>query len=179
VYYQLGTEKAVMYLTAYIVEKSLSVDNLFVFLVAFGYFGIHPMYQPRVPMGILAHCDARDLIVIGVGGRLQMDVLGAILIVTAYRLIRVSTNRLIRQEPVLKFVSRHLPVSTELLSKVSCANQRCAVRDAATCDPCCYQHGSRLCARLDPGGGVYRQDLFIVSHSLPFSACALYFALMV
>lgn len=39
VYYELGYEKAMMYLTAYIIEKSLSVDNLFVFIVVFGYFG--------------------------------------------------------------------------------------------------------------------------------------------
>src|SRR5574340_97877 len=42
VYLELGSEKAMEYFTAYILEKSLSVDNLFVFLVVFTYFGISP-----------------------------------------------------------------------------------------------------------------------------------------
>ncbi len=45
---ELGQEKALEYVTAYILEKSLSIDNLFVFLVIFNYFGIGPEYQPRV-----------------------------------------------------------------------------------------------------------------------------------
>ncbi|MCX7840708.1 MAG: TerC family protein, partial [Anaerolineae bacterium] len=68
VYVELGTVKALEYLAAYLIEKSLSVDNLFVFLVVFSYFGIPPMYQPRVlRWGILGAIIMRAiLIVLGV-----------------------------------------------------------------------------------------------------------------
>ena len=48
VYYFEGTQKALEFLTAYLIEKSLSVDNIFVFLMVFSYFGIPPKYQHRV-----------------------------------------------------------------------------------------------------------------------------------
>lgn len=48
VYYHLGQDKAVMFLTAYLVEQSLSVDNLFVFLLVFGSFKVPAHLQHRV-----------------------------------------------------------------------------------------------------------------------------------
>lgn len=48
VYYYLGQQKAIEFLTGYIIEESLSVDNLFVFLVLFKYFKIPVEYQRRV-----------------------------------------------------------------------------------------------------------------------------------
>lgn len=43
-----GADRAMLYLTGYVLEKSLSVDNLFVFLVLFRFFKIGPEFQPRV-----------------------------------------------------------------------------------------------------------------------------------
>jgi tellurite resistance protein TerC len=48
VWWLLGAEPALQFLTGYLVEKSLSVDNLFVFLVIFTYFGVDAKYQHRV-----------------------------------------------------------------------------------------------------------------------------------
>ncbi|MDR2848333.1 MAG: TerC/Alx family metal homeostasis membrane protein, partial [Bacteroidales bacterium] len=48
VYLWLDHEKAVEFLTAYLLEKSLSVDNLFVFIMIFGYFNIKPQYQHKI-----------------------------------------------------------------------------------------------------------------------------------
>lgn len=48
VYFTLGQQKAIEFLTGYIIEESLSVDNLFVFLVLFKYFKIAPHHQRRV-----------------------------------------------------------------------------------------------------------------------------------
>ena len=48
VYFFRGGEKALEFLTGYVIEWSLSVDNLFVFLVIFSYFGVPPIYQHRV-----------------------------------------------------------------------------------------------------------------------------------
>jgi tellurite resistance protein TerC len=47
-WYVAGPKPAVEFLTGYLLEKSLSVDNLFVFLIIFGYFGVPPQYQYRV-----------------------------------------------------------------------------------------------------------------------------------
>ncbi|MBM4354115.1 MAG: TerC family protein [Deltaproteobacteria bacterium] len=48
VWWLLGDAPALEFLTGYVVEKSLSVDNLFVFLVVFRFFGVDPKYQHRV-----------------------------------------------------------------------------------------------------------------------------------
>ncbi|MDF1548353.1 MAG: TerC family protein [Bacteroidales bacterium] len=48
VYLFMGKEKALEFLTAYLIEKSLSVDNLFVFIMLFSFFGIQSKYQHKV-----------------------------------------------------------------------------------------------------------------------------------
>ena len=48
VYVRLGADAAMSYFVAYLVEESLSVDNLFVFLVVFAYFGVRELQQQRV-----------------------------------------------------------------------------------------------------------------------------------
>lgn len=48
VYYFLGEQKAMEFLTGYMIELSLSIDNLFLFLMVFSSFGIGPVYQRRV-----------------------------------------------------------------------------------------------------------------------------------
>lgn len=48
VWFQLGPQKGTEFLTGYLIEKSLSVDNVFVFAVLFTYFGIPAQYQHRV-----------------------------------------------------------------------------------------------------------------------------------
>lgn len=121
VYFELGTVKALEYLTAYLIEKSLSVDNLFVFLVVFSYFGIPPMYQPRVlRWGILGAIVMRAiLIVIGVElvhmFNWMLYVFGIILIITAVRLVQGGAESVDPgQNRFLKLVSRYIPVTTQL-----------------------------------------------------------------
>jgi tellurite resistance protein TerC len=48
IYCLMGKVRAVEFFTAYVLEKSLSVDNLFVFIMIFGYFGIAPRYQHKI-----------------------------------------------------------------------------------------------------------------------------------
>ncbi|MBL7968609.1 MAG: TerC family protein [Prolixibacteraceae bacterium] len=48
VYLYLGEEKALEFLTGYLIEKSLSVDNLFVFIMLFSFFNVSPKYQHKV-----------------------------------------------------------------------------------------------------------------------------------
>jgi tellurite resistance protein TerC len=67
IYYHMGQDKAVMYLTAYIVEQSLSVDNLFVFLLVFGSFKIPAHLQHRVLFWGIVGALIMRAICIGVG----------------------------------------------------------------------------------------------------------------
>lgn len=48
IYFWFGKQKALEYFTGYLIEKSLSMDNLFVFLIIFSYFKTPPIYQYRV-----------------------------------------------------------------------------------------------------------------------------------
>jgi tellurite resistance protein TerC len=119
--FELGAEKALAYYTAYVIEKALSVDNLFVFLVVFGYFGIEPRYQPRVlRWGILGAIVLRAiLIVLGVElvhtFNWMLYVFGAILLYTAFRLVKGVENQVDpSKNAALGLVSRYLPVSTEI-----------------------------------------------------------------
>jgi len=120
VYYELGTVKALEFLTAYLIEKALSVDNLFVFLVVFSYFGIPPMYQPRVlRWGIIGAIIMRAiLIVIGVelvhAFNWMLYVFGIILIITAVKLVQGGAESVDPgQNRMLKLVSRYIPVTTQ------------------------------------------------------------------
>jgi tellurite resistance protein TerC len=189
VYYQLGTEKALMYLTAYVVEKSLSADNLFVFLVVFGYFGIHPMYQPRVlRWGILGAIVMRAiLIVIGVelvhAFKWMFYVFGAILIITAFRLIKgIDEGVDPSKNAALKFVSRHLPVSTELHGEKFLVRIKGVLYATPLLAALVVIESTDLVFALDSIPAVLgiSQDLFIVYTSNIFAILglrALYFAL--
>src|SRR5512146_3256161 len=48
IYYALGPTKALEFLTGYLIEESLSVDNLFVFIMIFSYFHITKVHQPKI-----------------------------------------------------------------------------------------------------------------------------------
>ena len=64
VLYRFGVDKAMEYLTAYLVEKSLSLDNLFVFLALFSYFGVKSEYQHKVLFwGILGAILTRSIFI--------------------------------------------------------------------------------------------------------------------
>ncbi len=65
VYYFLGYEYALQFLTGYLIEKSLSVDNLFVFLLIFSYFKVPAKYQHEVLFwGIIGALVLRGLMII-------------------------------------------------------------------------------------------------------------------
>jgi tellurite resistance protein TerC len=189
VYYQLGTEQALMYLTAYVVEKSLSVDNLFVFLVVFSYFGIQPMYQPRVlRWGILGAIVMRAiLIVIGVelvhAFKWMLYIFGGILVVTAYRLIKGIDEQVDPGKNVaLKFVSRYLPLSTEIHGEKFFVRNKGMLYATPLIATLVVIESTDLVFALDSIPAVLgiSQDLFIVYTSNIFAILglrALYFAL--
>ncbi|MBK7965674.1 MAG: TerC family protein [Bacteroidetes bacterium] len=93
VYYWFGPEKAFEFLTGYVIEWSLSVDNLFVFIVIFNYFKVPKMYQHRVLFwGILGALILRGtFIVVGVALFEKFDwmiyIFGGILLFTGIKML--------------------------------------------------------------------------------------------
>jgi tellurite resistance protein TerC len=119
VYYFAGREKALNFLAGYLIEESLSVDNLFVFLVIFSYFNVPHKYLHKVLFwGILGAVIMRALF-IGLGITLihrfewVMYVFGAILIVTAVRLaLKKEEDIHPEKNPVLRVFRRLFRVSS-------------------------------------------------------------------
>jgi tellurite resistance protein TerC len=119
VYLLVGHEKALNFFTSYLVEESLSVDNLFVFLLIFTYFSVPAEYQHRVLFwGILGAIIMRGIfIVTGLTllARLHwvIYVFGAFLIYTAARLAFKKEEQEIRPEknPVLRLFRRFVPLT--------------------------------------------------------------------
>ncbi len=94
IFWQFGAERGLEFAAGYVIEKSLSVDNLFVFVVIFSAFKIPAQYQHRVLFwGVLGALIMRAIF-IGLGAALLqrfhwiLYVFGAILIVSAIRLWR-------------------------------------------------------------------------------------------
>jgi tellurite resistance protein TerC len=92
VWWRFGGTKAIEFLTGYLIELSLSVDNLFVFVIIFGTFAIPAVYQHRVLFwGIMTALVLRAAMILGGTALLQrfhwlIYVFGAFLIVTGARL---------------------------------------------------------------------------------------------
>jgi TerC family integral membrane protein len=92
VWWRFGSGPAIEFLTGYLIEKSLSVDNLFVFVIIFGTFAIPAAYQHRVLFwGILTALVLRALMIVGGSallGRFHwlIYVFGAFLLATGVRL---------------------------------------------------------------------------------------------
>jgi tellurite resistance protein TerC len=115
-----GSEDAVSYTTVYLIERSLSLDNLFVFLLLFAYFGVPYERRPRLLFwGIVAALAMRGIFILaGVELIEQFHVviyiLGATLIVLAYRIWRgVAENVDPDKNLMVRLVRRFYPVTGE------------------------------------------------------------------
>jgi tellurite resistance protein TerC len=115
----LGGAAASQYVTGYLIEKSLSVDNVFVWAVIFGYFSVPKQYQHRVLFwGIFGALALRAIFVFAGVALLDrfewlMFVFGAFLVFTAVRVARDSDHEIHPEDnPLLKLVRRLIPVSS-------------------------------------------------------------------
>ncbi len=92
IYVFLGQTKALEFLTGYIIEKSLSIDNLFVFIMIFSYFGIRGEHQARIlKWGIIGALVLRALFIFAGIGLLTafhwiFYLFGALLLITAWKM---------------------------------------------------------------------------------------------
>jgi tellurite resistance protein TerC len=114
----LANTKALEFLTGYLIEKSLAVDNIFVFLMIFTYFAVPPSYQKRVLMiGIIGAIVLRTIMILVGGWLLQqfhwiLYVFGAFLILTGIKMWwAAGKEQSLDDNPALKLLRRILPVS--------------------------------------------------------------------
>jgi tellurite resistance protein TerC len=113
-----GKLAATKYLTGYVVEKSLSVDNVFVIAMVFGSLAVPARYQHRVLFwGILGALIMRG-VMIGVGASLVQNfhwvlyVFGAFLILTALKMLFMKEKEEHPENnPVVRWISRHFPIT--------------------------------------------------------------------
>lgn len=115
-----GWTAAVKYLTGYIVEKSLSMDNIFVIAVIFSYFAVPPIYQHRVLFwGILGALVLRG-VMIAFGARLIAEfhwilyVFGGFLILTAGKMLMLKTHHTKPgHNPLVRLARRLFPITEQ------------------------------------------------------------------
>jgi tellurite resistance protein TerC len=114
----LANTKALEFLTGYLIEKSLAVDNIFVFLMIFTYFAVPPSYQKRVLMiGIIGAIVLRTIMILVGGWLLQqfhwiLYVFGAFLVLTGIKMWwAAGKEQSLDDNPALKLLRKILPVS--------------------------------------------------------------------
>jgi tellurite resistance protein TerC len=114
----LANEKSMEFLTGYLIEKSLAVDNIFVFLMIFTYFAVPAEFQKRVLMiGIIGAIVLRTVMIL-VGAWLIQEfhwvlyVFGAFLVATGIKMWWAAGQEPdLEANPALKLLRRLMPVS--------------------------------------------------------------------
>jgi tellurite resistance protein TerC len=120
IFFTEGSEKATNFITAYLIEYSLSVDNLFVFLALFTYFAVPREAQRKVLLwGILGAIFFRGIFIFaGIAlverFHILLYLLGVILLYTAYKLITQKEKEIEPEKnPVVKMVRKFVRVDPE------------------------------------------------------------------
>ena len=114
----IANEKALEFLTGYLIEKSLAVDNIFVFLLIFTYFAVPPAFQKRVLMiGIIGAIVLRTIMILLGAWLLDqfhwiLYVFGAFLILTGVKMWwAAGKEESLEDNPALRLLRKILPVS--------------------------------------------------------------------
>ena len=118
VYFWKGPEVAVQFFTGYLVEKSLSVDNIFVFLQVFAFFSVPAIYQHKILFwGVLGAIVMRAIFIfLGVALITKFHwiiyIFGAFLVITGIKMA-LSKNKEIHPEknPIIRLLKRFIPLS--------------------------------------------------------------------
>ncbi|MBK1888406.1 TerC family protein [Undibacterium sp. 14-3-2] len=117
---EIATAKAMEFLTGYVIEKSLSVDNIFIFLLIFGHFAVPPQYQRKVLLyGVLGAIIMRVIMILAGSWVVTqfawvLYLFGVFLLITGFRML-VSTEKEpdLDANPVLKLAKKLLPFTNE------------------------------------------------------------------
>ena len=121
IWFQSGSQAGLEYLTGFVIEKSLAMDNIFVMAMIFGYFSIPRNYQHRVLLyGILGVVILRG-IMIGAGAAVVENyhwvlyIFAAFLIFTGIRMLMSTDHSYdVAGNPMLKFLRKRLPITDQL-----------------------------------------------------------------
>ncbi|MDD2709565.1 MAG: TerC family protein [Verrucomicrobiae bacterium] len=116
-----GADKALEFFTGYVIEYSLSVDNIFVFVLIFSYFKVPGEYQHRVLFWGVAGALVMRGIMIGVGSALVerfhwiLYLFGAFLVFTGIKMIFHKEDDAVNMEgnPLVRLCRRFLPISAK------------------------------------------------------------------
>jgi tellurite resistance protein TerC len=115
---EIADRKALEFLTGYLIEKSLSVDNVFIFLLIFSSFHVSPEYQRRVLIyGVLGAIVMRAIMILAGAWVVQefswvLYLFGAFLMVTGMRMLVMAEKAPdLTKNPVLRFARKHLRIS--------------------------------------------------------------------
>lgn len=116
VYYFMGTQTALDYYTGYLIEKSLSIDNIFVFLLVFSYFKVPAKYQHKVLFwGIFGALVMRFVFIFTGVALIErfhwiIYIFGAFLVFTGFKLAMEKDKEVHpERNPILKLTRKFLP----------------------------------------------------------------------
>ena len=123
IYHYLGEAKALEFFTGYVIEKSLSVDNLFVFIMIFSYFHIPRLYQPKIlKWGIIGALVMRAIFIFAGIELLEtfhwmIYIFGGILILTGIKMAFGGEEKIEPERNLLvKLVRRFVPITKRVHS---------------------------------------------------------------
>ena len=118
VFWYQGTDLGLKFLTGYVIELSLSVDNLFVFLLIFSYFKVPAKYQHRVLFWGVMGALVMRLTMIFIGAALInrfhwiIYIFGAFLVYTGIKMFRQEDTDIQPEEnPIVQVVTRYIPIT--------------------------------------------------------------------
>lgn len=118
VWYFLGSAKALEFFTGYVIEESLSVDNLFVFIMIFSYFKVPRALQPKIlKWGIIGALVMRGIfIMVGIGlierFHWMVYVFGVVLIYTGFKMAFGGDEEVHPENnPMVRLVRRFVPIT--------------------------------------------------------------------
>jgi tellurite resistance protein TerC len=121
IWHARGSEAGMQYYTGFFIEKALSIDNVFVISLIFTYFAIPQKYQYRALLwGILAVILLRGVMIAGGAALVNqaywiLYIFAAFLIFTGIKMFFAGDKPIdVGNNPVVRFISRHMPVAREL-----------------------------------------------------------------
>lgn len=121
IYHFMGKEKALEFLTGYVIEKSLSIDNLFVFIMIFSFFNVKPVYQHKVLFwGILGALILRAIFIFAGVALISkfhwvIYIFGGFLVYTGIKMV-LNKNETVEPDknPIVRLFKMFFPVTREM-----------------------------------------------------------------
>lgn len=122
VYVFHGSDKALEFLTSYLIEKSLSIDNLFVFIMLFSFFNVNPKYQHKVLFwGILGALIMRAIFIFAGVALINkfhwiIYVFGVFLVFTGVKMLFSKDEGKVKPDknPLVRLFKKFFPVTNEM-----------------------------------------------------------------